>query len=83
MGFLFSTNKEGKQTHFIELKYGSLQLRTISLEKMNTKKANNVTVVCNGRRLPARLKQDAGNMVVELAESVTIQTNQLLTLTIQ
>jgi uncharacterized protein (DUF608 family) len=75
--------KDGKQFHRIEVKYGLLQLQTISLEIINAQKPRSVMAMMGIQKIAAKYKLDGSNLLIEFAKPVTVQTNQLLAISFQ
>jgi uncharacterized protein (DUF608 family) len=70
--------KNGKQLHLLTVKYGRLQLRTISVESNMLNKTNSGSVTINGEQLPALYKQDGNDIVITFTKSLILQKNQEL-----
>ncbi|MDB5156394.1 MAG: hypothetical protein JWR50_1101, partial [Mucilaginibacter sp.] len=68
----------GKQEHILELKYGSLQLQTISLEKWNADKLQKGVVMVGAKNIAADFKQQGNSVLVTLSKPIHIQTNESL-----
>jgi len=72
----------GKQEHLFELKYGSLRLQKISLEKMDEQKVNNILVMMNGQRITIDFLQTGKTILLTLSQPINIQTNESLMISI-
>lgn len=80
----YSQKKEGsKQVHRLDLKYGSLQLQKIRLEKLNNKLAKNCSLIIGTQKLPIKFKQVGKVLSIELNKPIVLQTNQHLIIHIQ
>ncbi|WP_316791973.1 GH116 family glycosyl hydrolase [Pedobacter frigoris] len=79
----YSQQKSGlKQTHNLELKYGGLALNKLSFEKLGGEKVNNVSAQLGGRQIPLTFRQENNSVEILVKESLNIQKNQILTITI-
>ena len=67
-----------KQEHRLELKYGSLQLQKISLEKMDNEKANHISVMMHGQKIPFNFQQENTTLLISFLKPVTIHANASL-----
>jgi non-lysosomal glucosylceramidase len=74
--------KEGKQVHRFNLKYGSLLLRSISLEKIDAEQSGMIAVMLGSQKLPSRFNQKGAAVRIELLNPVRIQTNQTVIISI-
>ena len=74
--------KGGKQVHRLELKYGFLQLSTISLEKIDAQKCGMVSIRLGSQKILSRFNQEGADIRIELLKPVRIQTNQTLIVSI-
>lgn len=75
----YSKQKTGnKQIHRVDLKYGSLKLQTISLEKLDTQQVNTLSVILEGQKIPVSFQQDGTAILITLPKPLRIQTNQSL-----
>ena len=80
----YSQKKEGsKQVHRFDLKYGSLQLRKVRLEKLNNQLAKKVSLIIGTQKLPIQFKQEGTVLLIELNKPLLLQTNQRLIIHIQ
>jgi hypothetical protein len=80
----YSQKKEGStQVHRFDLKYGSLQLRRVRLEKLNNKLAKKVSLIIGTQKLPIEFKQEGTVLSIELNNPLLLQTNQHLIIRIQ
>lgn len=79
----YSQEKKGnKQVHRFDLKYGSLRLSSIHLEKIEAQKSGMVSVMLGSQKIPSRFKQEGQDIRIELLKPVSIQTNQTLIVSI-
>jgi len=81
-GTYSQTKTAGKQEHLFELKYGSLQLQKISLEKVDEQKVNDILVTMNGQKIPVDFLQTGTTILVALVQPINIQTNESLIVSI-
>ncbi|WP_295719014.1 GH116 family glycosyl-hydrolase [Mucilaginibacter sp.] len=81
-GTYSQTKTGGKQEHLFEVKYGSLQLQKISLEKMDEQKVNHILVMMNGQKVSADFIQTGTTILVTLPQAANIKTNELLMISI-
>jgi non-lysosomal glucosylceramidase len=72
----------GKQEHFFELKYGSLHLQQISLEKVDEQKVGSISIMMRGQKIPNNFIQTGTTILVTLSQPINIQTNQSLMISI-
>lgn len=80
----YSQEKEANnQLHRIDLKYGSLQLQKISLEKLNNQKVKGVSLMIDSQKIPLRFQQEGTSVSVVLDEHLQLQTNQSIIIHIQ
>jgi uncharacterized protein (DUF608 family) len=70
--------EKGIQIHQVELKYGSLELQSLSFDKLNPKIKNKVTVTLNQQSLPFAHQFDGESITINLNERANIDTNQIL-----
>lgn len=66
------------QEHVLELKYGSLQLQTISLEKWDAGRVQKVKVMIGTQLIAADFEQQGNSVLITLSHPVHIQTNRSL-----
>lgn len=79
----YSQKRTGdKQEHLFELKYGTLRLQKIGLEKMDEQKVSSILVMLNGQKVPVDFLQSGPALWVMLAQPINIQTNESLIITI-
>ncbi len=80
----YSQKKSGNgQEHRFEMKYGSLKLSMLSFDKTDAQKTNLVSVMLGSQKIPAKFKQDAATIQIQLDNPVSIQTNQNLIISIK
>ena len=80
----YSQKKEGSsQVHRFDLKYGSLQLKKVRLEKLNNQLAQKVSLIIGSQKLTTQFKQEGTSLLVELNKPLLLQTNQHLIIHIQ
>ncbi|MEO6722987.1 MAG: GH116 family glycosyl hydrolase [Ferruginibacter sp.] len=80
----YSQKKEANnQVHLLNLKYGSLQLQKISLEKFDNQEAKIVSLIFNGKKIPIRFQQEGTVVSAELHKPLLLQTNQSIIIHIQ
>ncbi len=70
--------EKGAQIHTVELKYGSLELLTLSLDKLGHKTPNKVTVTINNQPVAVTHKWDNDAIDISFNNRVTVDTNQVL-----
>jgi non-lysosomal glucosylceramidase len=79
----YAQQKKGnKQVHRFDLKYGTLQLNSISLEKIDAQKAGTVDVMLGSQKIPAHFKQEGATLQIVLGKALRIQKNQTLIVSI-
>jgi non-lysosomal glucosylceramidase len=79
----YTQKKTGnKQEHGLELKYGSLQLQIISLEKMDNRQVGGVLVTIGNQKIPANFQKDGASILITLAKRINLPTNQSVMVTI-
>ena len=79
----YSQQKSGlKQIHRFELKYGTLALNKISLEKLGGGKSRTVSAELAGKQIPLTFKQENNLIEILIKETLNIQKNQILTISI-
>lgn len=79
----YSQQKAGlKQIHHFELKYGTLALNKIALEKLGGGKLTAVSVELGGKQIPLTFKQENNVVEILIKETLNIQKNQILTVNI-
>jgi uncharacterized protein (DUF608 family) len=71
-----------KQEHRLELKYGSLQLQKISLEKIDDRQESGILVVMDGQKIPANFQQDGRSILIMFPGPVKVLANQSVMITI-
>ncbi|MNY34346.1 hypothetical protein D3C86_1686810 [compost metagenome] len=77
----YSQQKTGlKQIHNLELKYGSLMLNKISLEKSGSGKLSLISAQLGGKQIPLTFKQENNSVEILLKEALDIQKKQILTI---
>lgn len=81
-GSYLQQKQNNKQLHKLEVKYGSLQLQNISLEKADGTKAGSASVMIGSKKIPAGFKQEGSDIIIGLASKITIRTNQVLNISI-
>jgi len=72
----------GKQEHSFALKYGSLQLQRISLEKMDERKVNDILVIMNGQKIAVDFLQTGTSILLTLSQPINIRANESLIVSI-
>lgn len=77
-GTYSQTSTSDKQQHHFELKYGSLQLQEISLEKSNAGQIKEVRVTKGVKPMAASYHQHDNNILIKMNESLVIEPGQLL-----
>lgn len=75
-GSYLQKKEANNQVHRLDLKYGSLQLQKISLEKMDNQKAKSVSLMIDSKKIPLRFQQEGTSVSVEPIEHLQLQTNQ-------
>ncbi|WPJ97286.1 GH116 family glycosyl hydrolase [Coraliomargarita algicola] len=68
----------GRQFAVIDLGYGTLELKQLSLGKVKGTQANAVSVKIGGKVIPATLNYNEGNYVVHFDTTVSLQAGQRL-----
>ena len=71
-----------KQEHHLELKYGSLQLQKISLEKIDDRQGRSILVVIGSGKIPANFEQEGRNILITFSGPINISTDQSVIITI-
>ena len=81
---LFSQKRNGnKQTHRIELTHGSLKLNRLIFEPPEGTKPANVSVEAAGKAVTCNFSHTDEQLIIELANSVTLNAGQALTAVVQ
>jgi non-lysosomal glucosylceramidase len=70
--------EKGVQIHQVELKYGSLELQTISLDKLKPKAKNKVTVTLDTQTIVVTHQSDDERIDINFNNNMKINTNQIL-----
>jgi non-lysosomal glucosylceramidase len=79
----YSQQKKGnQQEHRIIIKYGSLELQKISIEKIDDQKVQTVLAMLGKQKIPAEFQQEGKNVEVRLNKRVNIPINQTLVIII-
>lgn len=81
-GSYVQQKQNNKQVHKLQVKYGAVKLQIISLEKTGGAKAKNVSVMIGAQKIPASFRQDGSDVIIGLANKITVQTNQVLNISI-
>jgi non-lysosomal glucosylceramidase len=81
-GSYLQQKQNNKQVHTLRVKYGSLQLKTMSFEKADGAKAESVSVMKGTKKIPSAFHQQEFDVVIELANKITIKTNEALIISI-
>lgn len=77
----YSQTKKGRQQeHRLELKYGSLKLQHINLEK--PEKVKDISVTLDNKQVSARTAQQGDSVHISLTQPVVIMTGQVMTILI-
>jgi len=71
-----------KQVHHFELKYGSVRLREICLEKMSDQKVKSITVSIGTTVISASFRQQGKSIFIQLNTDTTVGENQQLSVII-
>jgi hypothetical protein len=80
----YSQKKEvNKQVHRLDLKWGSLGLRKISLEKWDDQKAKSVSLMVGTQKIRVHFQQEGTSVSVELQKPLLLQKNQSIIIYIQ
>lgn len=75
-------NQKGKQIHRFEVKYGSLRLQKINLQKISVLPIEKVIAAVGGQKVKLKYEQIGNDIIVELDKPLHIQTNETLIITI-
>jgi len=79
----YAQSKSGKQQeHGLEVKYGSLTLQKIGIEKMDGAKVNAVTVRHGADTLKATVAQQGAELSIVLDKPLTLSTGERLVITV-
>ena len=70
--------REGNQENTIELRYGKLQLKQLTLDTAPGTQAGNAVVKLDGEAVNATVEADGNSTVVKFADGITIATGQTL-----
>ncbi|MNI53655.1 hypothetical protein D3C73_1085030 [compost metagenome] len=70
------------QVHQLQLKYGSLRLNEIRLEKIAKPQVRQVKVILMGKNINAIMTATAGQLNIRLTQEVTVQKDQTLEISI-
>lgn len=70
--------RNDKQVHSFQVKYGSLRLQQISLEKTDEQKVKGVSVMMGTEKVPATFRQQGSSVLIRLNKEITILENQEL-----
>ncbi|MDN5287962.1 MAG: hypothetical protein JWR38_4236 [Mucilaginibacter sp.] len=81
-GTYMQTKTGSKQEHRLKLKYGSLQLQKISLEKMDGRLVSSILVVAGNQKIVANFQQEGTSILITLSKRVNLPTNQSIIVTI-
>lgn len=73
----------GKQVYHFELKYGSLRLQKISLQKFYKQSPGKVLASIGTQRIRLQHQQKENDILIEFIKPLNIQINQTLTITVQ
>ena len=76
-------NVSSGQEHRLEMKYGSLKLSKLTIDKTDNKKAKMVSVLLGSQTIPSTFQQDASTIQIRLNKPVKIQTNENLIIAIK
>ncbi|MFC7337857.1 GH116 family glycosyl hydrolase [Haloferula chungangensis] len=75
----FTQNVEAdKQSASIELRYGKLALKELSIDQVEGTSATNATVEIDGKAVDASFSSEAGRYVMKFSDGLTIQQGQRL-----
>jgi len=77
-GSYTQTKADKSQLHVFEVKYGSLTIKTISVDKLTGEKVNTVAVLLNGKHMPHKFREDKRGVVIEIMNGATIKSNEKL-----
>lgn len=69
---------DNKQEYMLEIKYGSLQLLQVGVEKPNEQKLNQVFITLGTQKIPAGFQQQGKSVLIQLSKKVVIRENQQL-----
>lgn len=72
----------GTQKHSFNIKYGEVALQTISVQKKDASPLAKVSVFFGSQKLPATFRQSGKDLIIELSNKITLQTNQTLAVVI-
>ncbi|MFY8128733.1 MAG: GH116 family glycosyl-hydrolase [Chitinophagaceae bacterium] len=74
---VFNNNK---QEHAFSIKYGSLKLNTVSLEKITNKKIKQVTAMLGPKKIESAFLQKENSIQITLNSTIKINENESLTI---
>jgi non-lysosomal glucosylceramidase len=74
--------QNNKQVYRFEVKSGSLRLQKINLQKISELPLEKVTAVVKGQKIKLNYQQNGNDIILELSKPLTIQTNEILIITI-
>lgn len=69
---------ESKQNHSLEVKYGTLKLKNLCLEKIGAGKLKNVMVLLDNKHVKTAVKVNGREFSLEFEEEITIMANSTL-----
>lgn len=75
-------SQNSKQIHRFEVKYGSLSLQKINLQKVNELSVKKVIASIGGQKIKIKYQQTGNDIVLEFEKPLKIQTNETLVITI-
>ena len=70
--------KNGKQLHMLEVKYGSVELQSFSVDNLTNKPLKRITVMLDKQTVPVSYQQDDETINLEFGTRLKIDTNQIL-----
>ncbi|GAB2777791.1 non-lysosomal glucosylceramidase [Rhabdobacter roseus] len=70
------------QTHTLEVRYGTLSLRTLRLELLDDRPVTVATTRRGRKKVPVQVQQEGTSVRLHWPEGLVLQTNQVLTITL-
>jgi len=74
--------KNGNQSHEIKVRYGTLDLTSISVEKQTTQAVRDMSVMLGSEKIPADFQQVFSKIIIRLKQPVTVGTGNALKIVI-